>query len=578
MALISQDEINNIRASVNIVDIIGGFIPLNKKGKNYFCVCPFHDDHTPSMSVSEEKQIYKCFSCGASGNVFTFLQNYENMGFIDAVSEIAKTSGVAFNKQITVKKRGTFDKHYEIMELANKFYQNNLKTPLATNAKKYLKDREINEDIIKEFEIGLALSDKDALNKLLSSKNFSEKLLIDTGIANTSEWGLSDTFTNRIMFPIHDEKGTIVAFTGRTYISDERAKYVNSKESVIFKKGHILYNYHNAAKAAKLEKKIIVVEGNMDAIRLSSCGIKNVVALMGTSLTKEQIALLKKLRVDILLCLDNDDAGLKSMDTCGELLRKNGCETFVIKLTDANDPDDYIGKFGIDTFQNLIKNPVKYFDYHLSYLKENKNLDNPDDLAKYINACVTYLGDIDDDILKEITINKLSEDYKISPEVLKNKLKKNESPPKEDLKPQIKKEHKPKTGIDKATETILYYMLNDAKYIRLYERSLGYFEDSLYRNIANEINYYYKLNNDITIADFISYIHDKELINTKVLEIINHSEKELSEENFNKNIEVIKKQLILSEIKDIKNEIKNELDENKKIELLNRLTEIKKEV
>jgi len=574
---ITQDEINSIRTSVNIIDIIGNYIPLTKRGKNYFCVCPFHDDQNPSMSVSEEKQIYKCFSCGASGNVFTFIQNYNNVGFLEAVSTVAKASGISVNIQTQVKSSSKFKTEYEIMNFANKFFQNNLKTKTGLIAKNYLIERGFSEDILSMFDIGLALDDKDSLVKLLNMKNYTGEMLENLGLGFKVENSYIDAFTKRIIFPIHNPEGQIVAFTARLYKSDDGAKYINSKETAIFKKGHILYNYHNAVGPSRQEKNIIIVEGNVDVVKLASYGIKNVVALMGTSLTKEQVVLLKKLRVDIILCLDSDNAGLSAMDVNGEMLYAAGCNTFVTKLTDAKDPDEYIEKFGIEAFKKSIFSPTKYFDYHLSYLRESKNLENADDLAKYINEVIKYLQTIDDDILRNITINKLNADYNVSIDILKSKLASTKPKEVKKVEEVVKKKNKNKYEI--AAEKILFFMLNKSTYIKMYEKQLGYFEQKIYRDIAHEIVYYYRLNKDIDIADFISFVNNKELINEKVLEIIsNGNEEEINEEIFSEYIEVIKRELILNEIKELKNQVKEELDINKKVELLKRLTEIKKEV
>ena len=578
MAFISQDEISNIRSNVNIVDVIGNYLPLTQKGKNYFCVCPFHDDHTPSMSVSAEKQIYKCFSCGASGNVFTFVQNYENLSFAEAVQTIARGAGLTLSQKVNVNVDSKFKTDYEIMNLANKFYQNNLKTEVGKKAKKYLTDRGITEEIISEFEIGLALDGGKDLTNLLLGKKYDIKILDDLGITNNYDGENRDVFTKRIMFPIHDYKGNIVAFTGRIYTPSESAKYVNNKETKIFKKGTILYNYHNASKHSRVSKKIIVVEGNMDAIRLSSCGIKNVVALMGTSLTNEQIELLKKLKSDIILCLDSDASGLAATNSIGELLSNAGLDIFVVKLTGAKDPDDYIVEKGLDAFKTLLNNPIKYFDYKMDYLRVNLNLENADDLAKYINSIMDYLNTIDDEILKEITINKLHEDFNISVDVLKSKLKlldkKSEVKPKKEV---IRKQSK--TGYEKAAEKILYYMMSDGIYIKMYQKLLGYLETPIYRNIANEIIYYYKINNEVDLADFISFISEKSEINNKIMDIIGSCDETKMEMNdFEANIEAIKKEQKMEEIKKLKRDLKNELDLNKKNELLAKLTEIKKEV
>lgn len=232
---LTQEEINNIRSSVNIVEVISDYIPLVKKGKNYFGVCPFHSDHSPSMSVSEERQIYKCFSCGAAGNVFNFLMNYENISFLEAVKIVADKAGIVVDINTKVKNNinNNFKDLYEIFEISQMFYTNNINTKFGNLAKEYLKKRDIDNDIIKEFGIGLALKDSTNLTKLLEKKGYKENILLKTGLINKNNLTLNDVYYNRIMFPLWDITGHIVGYSGRIYNSEDTAKYINTKETDI---------------------------------------------------------------------------------------------------------------------------------------------------------------------------------------------------------------------------------------------------------------------------------------------------------------------------------------------------------
>ena len=424
MALVSNDEINAVRAKADIISIVGSYIPLTQKGKNYFCVCPFHDDHSPSMSLSTEKQIYKCFSCGATGNVFTFVSEYENVSFIEAVSIVANKCGMELS-QATIKSNTSqiFKEEHEIMELSQKFFQNNLRTDAGKEALNYLKERGINDDIIKEFGIGLSIDSNDSLLTLLTKKNYDIKKLSDIGLINIVNGKTYDMFTRRITFPLWDKDGNIVGFSARIYRGEkEVSKYMNSRESKLFKKGETLYNYHNAKDAAKREKKIIVVEGFMDAIRIAASGLKNVVALQGTAMTQDQINLLKKLRVKVILCLDNDNAGLIATVNNGEELVKNDVETYVVRLSGEKDPDEYIIANGGEAFSKNVDDPLTFFEFKMNYLKQNKDLNNVEDLSAYINDVLKNLANNNDSILREVTLNKLSQEYGISLTVLKEKL------------------------------------------------------------------------------------------------------------------------------------------------------------
>ena len=570
MGFISDEELNAIRSKANIVDVIGKYIPLTQKGKNYFCVCPFHDDHSPSMSVSYDKQIYKCFSCGASGNVFTFVQNYENVSFNEAVSIVARSVGLNLDFGPVKKNSNNFKLELEIMSLAERFLQNNLKSSSGIDAKKYLEERGINEEIIAEFGIGLSLDNATSLKDLLLKKGYGIDKLIELGVVN--EHGF-DVFARRITFPLWNIDGDIVGFSGRIYRNEDSAKYVNSKETKIFKKGELLYNYHNARDYAKREKFILVVEGFMDAIRLSANGIKNVIALMGTSLTSNHINLLKKLRVKVILCLDNDDAGLTATINNGMMLIKNNVDVGIIRLSGSKDPDEYILKNGIDSFKNLLKEPISYFEFRINSLKKNRNLNNPVELAGYINEVIDILKDVEDPILKEITINEIANNYKIDISLLKERIswEKEKIP---NVKPRVEKvkhDHQ-----DEVAMRILYYMMNDQKYVNLYKKKLGYITDEKLRIIANEILYYSGIHNKIDVADFITYMSDKD--NFKVVtEIVGmNMQEELSEENMLEYITSYYRLMVKKQINDLKIQMKNEMDVNKKLEIGKRITELKK--
>lgn len=581
MAFVTDAEINDIRAKANIVDIIGGYIPLTQRGKNYLCVCPFHDDHSPSMSVSAEKQIYKCFSCGETGNVFTFVSKYEGVSFIEAVAIVAakcglKLSETTFNNNFTDVNKT----EHEIMDLAEKFFQNNLKTSFGETAMAYLKDRGINNDIIKDFGIGLSLDKNDALSTLLFKKNYTKEQLLQLGLVNDINGNLYDTFSRRITFPLYDKDGHIVGFSARIYRGEkDTSKYINSRETKLFKKGETLYNYHQARDVAKREKEVIVVEGFMDAIRLSNEGVKNVVALQGTAMTKNQIQLLKKLRVKVILCLDNDNAGLLATVNNGELLSKDGIEVFVIRLSGQKDPDEYILANGIQAFLDNLKKPLSFFEFKINYLKNGKDLNNSLDLAQYINDVLKDLSESNDEILREITLNKISKDYNLSLDVLKTKL--SELKPVttaviEEKKEVVKKEKKDAYVI--GAEQILYFMMNGEKYIREYQKKLGFFPTEIYRETANEILYYFENNKTINVADFITYVSDKGTLKDEVTKIVNSAidGEELTLEAMDEYIDVVNKLLVNREIKRLKQQMKNELDVDKKMKIAIRIADLKR--
>ena len=577
MAYIDEEKINDIRNSVNIVDVIKEYVPLTSKGKNFFGVCPFHEDHAPSMSVSSDKQIYRCFSCGAAGNVFTFVKDYENVSFLEAVSIVAKKAGILFEyKDNNVSKAGNQNTNlYKILSDASKFYQNNLNTKSGEVALNYLKQRNFSNENIKEFEFGLA-SNNNSLYNFLHKKGYLDSDIEKTSLIST-ERSIHDVFVNRIMIPIHDLEGNVVGFTGRIFTESNDPKYINSKESEVFKKGKILFNYHRAKNHVRNSHELIIVEGNMDALKLNAAGIKNVIALMGTALTTDQVNAIKKTRSKIILMMDNDNAGKLGMYQNGNILKKNGIDPSIILLSDAKDPDEYINKFGVDKLNNLIKNPLSFLNYKLEYFKENLNLDDVTDLSKYVKLVLNDLKDEPDKILVEVTLKRISKQYNLDYDNLASEV--NFKPSQIIQNNQVKENTALPKKVDEAVANIILAMMSNGKYIKLFLKQLGVFPEKWQRNIVNEIRYYYDKNKTINIADFITYLADKIEIQTIVSEIVsNYGDIEITDELFNEYIKAEKKKILNKEIKELKDRIKNEKDINKKIELGNELTKLKKEV
>ena len=574
--MVTDNEIEQILKSANIIDIISSYIPLTQKGKNYFGVCPFHEDHSPSMSVSEEKQIYKCFSCGAAGNVFTFVSEYENVKFLEAVKIVADKCGIPFHGRITKEKPQANKEEYEIMSLALKFYQNNLQSGEGKPAKEYLKQRALDETVIKDFSLGLALGSNVSLNKLLLSKKYIQESLLKLGLVNEHDGYINDVFKYRIMFPIHDLDGNVVGFTGRIYENNEQAKYINSKESVIFKKGQILFNYHRAKAEIKRKKEVILVEGNMDAIRMYSSGLKNALALMGTSLTKEQVSILKSLRANIILMFDNDNAGEIATYQNGTILEDAGLKPQIVRISGPKDPDEYILKNGVDALRKNIENPLSFLDFKLKYFKRDKDLSKVDDLASYIKEIIKDLKNLPDELTRELTLKKISTDYDVSLDLLHSEFAKlnipkiSESPPKKLAKTKFSK-------YDKACQNILYFMMNDGKFVEKFKKELGYFDEKKYRSIANEIIYFYENSKNIELSSFISFISTKDYIVDDAMEIIKMNKAiDLEMNAFEEFICIAKQEMTKNEIKDLKNKIANSMDVSEELELAQKLLNLKK--
>ena len=503
-----NDLTNEIRRKVDIVDIIGERIPLVARGKNFFGVCPFHDDSNPSMCVSREKQIYTCFSCHATGNVFTFLMNYEHVEFKEALRYLGEKVGVNVSN-ISIKRKETkYDKLYDAYNFSVKYFQNNLSSSVGRSAREYLASRKINEELIKEFEIGLSLESRDDLTQLLLKKDYDLGTLNKIGLSSDEH----DIYNDRIMFPLYDISGKVVGFSGRIYKDNGQNKYLNTKETEIFKKGEMLYHYHIAREECRLKKSVIVMEGFMDVIRASSIGVKNTVALMGTALTNSQAGLIKRLSNNIILCLDGDNPGVHAMLSIGENLLDQGIEVKVVVLPDDNDPDSFILKYGKERFLNLIDNAVNYSDFKIQQLRGKVDFRSDEEKANYINTVLQEMVKINDAIRVEIVLKKLAKEFDIGYNTLEKRLNdlmafktvKNEPVIKE------KKEIIRKTKYDKAVEQVLYFMLNNDWVISQVEKEKLIFPTEESRILASEIIYYYKRYGYINVADFYTYVQDKE--------------------------------------------------------------------
>ena len=571
MALISDDIIKKVRESNDIVDVIGSYLPLVQKGKNYFCVCPFHDDHSPSMSISEEKQIFRCFVCGATGNVITFVKDYEKVSFQEAIDILAKKSGIKVDIKLENKEDNIHKEEYEIFNVVTMLYKNNLNSKAGLQAREYLNSRNLTKETIDYFDIGLSLN--TGVCKNLSAKYPKEKL-VNLGLARND---LSDLFVNRIMFTIKDNNGNPVGFSGRIYTNSNEAKYINSKESEIFKKGKVLYNFYRAKDEIRKKREIIISEGFMEIIRLHTIKIDNAVALMGTSFTKDHLNIIKNLKVDVVLNLDQDEAGKTATIKIGEMLMDTGINPTVIIFSKYKDADELIAKEGSDPFISAYNNRVSFIDFYIDHLKQKKDLTKTEDLSKFIKESLAVIDKIKDDILKELKLKWLSTEYGINIDLLKSKLEtkpENKEPKKETSKLPAKKKY---NKYDKSEIRLLYLMLNHKEIIKYYETQLGYMNDENRRKLASAIVNYNEIHKTFDYADFICYTNES--LNEVLKEITMYPELETyTMEEVDDYITRIKEQRVKKTINKLTEKLKNTLDIEEKKKLANRIENMKKEV
>ena len=571
--MIDNQIIEQIRKDTNIVDVIGEYLPLTAKGKNFFGVCPFHDDHNPSMSVSPAKQIYTCFSCGATGNVFSFVMDYENIGFASAVRMLGEKLGITTlgDKKVKAQKKSPL---YDVYEKAVNFYVNNLNTKEGTLALKYLESRNLSREVIKEFRIGLAVGESGTLASFLSQL-FDAKTLEASGLIKDDY----DIFRNRIIFPYDDLEGNVVGFSGRVYTDSDDAKYINTTETAIFKKGKLLFNYARAKNAIRLKKSVIVVEGVMDVIRLYSLGVYNVVAIMGTALTKEQLIILKRVSKQVYLCFDADAAGKKAVLSAIKLALPHKIDLRIMPLPE-DDPDTYFAEKSAEDVGKLMDSAVSALDYKIMTLSEDIKPNNMVSIKKYIAAFKEDVMTLKDDpVLLNILLTKLSEQTGLDVDVIKDALK-TKAP--EVTKPiaNVTNQSAPKRRdrIYNAEVMILFYMLQGNQIIDWVLESEVYFYNEDHRELFNKIIYYADQNQSFSLADFMTTIIDdaesldltKKVLGTKL-------PTEPNRDAINDCVDVITKAMKRIVINDLRKELKNEMNEDKKTELAEKILVIKKE-
>ena len=569
-----QSLINEIREKTDIVRVISEHINLIKRGKNYFGLCPFHADTNPSLSVSPEKQIFKCFVCGEAGNVFNFLMKYENISFIEAVAKIGNEIGIEVKtNKIKNEKKDKNKELYDIYELACKFYQNNLLSKEGIEARNYLEKRKLTMDIIKEFQIGLSLNKRDKLTSLLIKQGYNIDTLNELGLTS----GEVDTYINRVIFPLLDINGRVNGFSGRIYHGENLNKYLNTKETPIFKKGENIFNYQRAKESVRLSKFVIVMEGFMAVIRAYTIGVKNCVALMGTSLTTDQINLIKRLSQTVYLCFDGDKAGINATINNGKMFMDAGCDVKVIPLGEGLDPDDYILKYGDEKFYSLISNALTYNDYKIKKLKTGVDFNSPDELSNYINLVIDEISLESDSIKREIMLKNLANETNVWYNTLEKKLSEllstKEVPKMKYITAPIKTKKKDK--YEKTMQEIIYYMLNSKDVINLVNASKIYFPNQLVRNIVREISYFYEHFGYINIADFLSYEDDSEIKNYLSDVVTFEMDTNVDSMIILELLKVIEDYNVALEIKRLEKLIMNEVDPIEQAKISNEIMKLK---
>jgi DNA primase len=415
-----EDFIEEVRVANEITDVLSEYLTLKPKGKNYFGLCPFHNEKTPSFSVDPEKQLYHCFGCGAGGNVFTFIMDQERLDFIDSVKFLAQRKGIPLPGSIESPQDEETRKHKEQLYRLNReaalYYHENLLSHHGRHALEYLKSRGIDQRIIKTFGIGYAPKSWDSTKNYLLSKGFDKQLLTETGLILEKNQREYDRFRDRIMFPIIDHRDRVVGFGGRV-LDDSAPKYLNSPESPIFNKGSVLFGLNLARKRRPIES-FIIVEGYLDVITLHRFGIYNGVASLGTALTPDQARLMRRYAQNIYTAYDGDTAGQKATLRGLDILKSVGCNVRVIVFPKGMDPDDILVNHGIEYFNKLMNNAMTITDFKLDRLQAQYDLDNQEEKVEFTTKAVRILTDVDNLLERDIYIQRLNNLTGFRPELL----------------------------------------------------------------------------------------------------------------------------------------------------------------
>lgn len=495
----SDEIIEEVRQTNDIVDIISQYMHLKRSGRNYFGLCPFHNEKSPSFSVSPDKQIFHCFGCGVGGNVFTFLTKIEGINFIEAVQMLAERSNLQLP---TIENKGDIAKEelkakvYKVNEFTANYYHNNLYKSEAKIAQEYIKKRKLTNETLKSYKIGYS-GKFDELYQALKKEGFQENEILESGLVNKNENGkYIDRYRNRLMFPICDVRGRVIAFGGRV-LDDSKPKYINSPENIVYSKGRHLFGL-NVAKRGDT-KKILIVEGYMDVISLHQRGITNVVAALGTALTQQQGWLLRKNTEQIILSFDSDEAGLTAKIRALDVMQNMGCDIRILQMEGAKDPDEYIIKYGNIRFQNLIEKAISVIEFKVKILKKDLNLNNTSDKIKFLNEIAKLISKIDNTIEKEIYIEKIAKTYDISKEAIYaevNKLtyahsggEKNLEKTKPVIKHQIIQDKVPETIIKRENTVLAILLMGDLNIFQVIKHNIKIedFKKKLNQKIAKKL-------------------------------------------------------------------------------------------
>ncbi len=536
-----EDLIEEIRMKNDIVDVISGYVRLQKKGSSYFGLCPFHNEKSPSFSVSRDKQMYYCFGCGAGGNVFTFLMEYENFSFVEAVKFLADRAGVELPEmEYSKAAREKADLKATILEInktAAKYFYAQLKSPRGEQAYTYLKDRALSDEMITAFGLGYSNKYSNDLYQYLRKKGYSEDLIRQAGLVNTDErQGVYDKFWNRVMFPIMDVNNRVIGFGGRV-MGDAKPKYLNSPETVVFDKSRNLYGLNRARTSKKAY--FLLCEGYMDVIALHQAGFTNAVASLGTALTPGHASLIKRYVQEVYLTYDSDDAGTRAALRAVPILKEAGIAAKVIRMDPYKDPDEFIKNLGAEEFEKRIHAARNGFLFSLEMLERDFDMDSPEGKTAFFNEAARRLIGFEDELERSNYIEAVARTYKVSEESLKKLVVKTavkEGMAKPVTRPkQAPGSEKPREdGILTSQKVLLTWMIDNRKLFEIISRYISPrdFTEDLYQTVA-ELLYGQYENGELNPAKILNHFTAEEehreaasLFHTRIKELTTKEEQQ----------------------------------------------------
>lgn len=536
-----DELIEEVRMNNDIVDVISGYVKLQKKGANYFGLCPFHNEKSPSFSVSSGKQMYYCFGCGAGGNVFTFIMEYENYSFVEALKFLAQRAGVELPQEEYSKeakeRADTRSALLEMNKLAAKYYYAQLKTEGGRQAREYLQNRQLSQETITAFGLGYSSKYSDDLFRYLKMKGYSEEMIIKAGLVNVDEkHGVYDKFWNRVMFPIMDVNNRVIGFGGRV-MGDGKPKYLNSPETLIFDKSRNLYGLHRARTSRK--PYFIVCEGYMDVISLHQAGFTNAVASLGTALTAGHAALIKRYVNEVYLTYDSDEAGTKAALRAAPILREAGVTTRVIRMEPYKDPDEFIKNLGAEAFEERIRKARNSFMFGLEMLEKGYDLNAPEGKTEFLREAARRLARFEEEIERDNYIEAVAKTYHVGYEELKKLVVKvavqsGMAAPATKPRQTIRQETPKEDGHIRSQKILLTWLIDREE---LFDQVSRYvtpedFTVELYRKVA-ELLYEQHAKGELNPAQIMNYFTEEEehravaaLFNTRIKELTTAGEQE----------------------------------------------------